>query len=384
MEDIYFDSQRGDKAEELTQKKVSDSKFREFFKNPKKRLMLWIILGVVLIAAAGVGYYFYMKNTDKVAVDKSKKEAPKLYSAPLDGVMTTDVDATTRHPLGVIIENHTDARPQSGLISASIVYEAIAEGGITRFLAIYGTKLSEKVGPIRSARTYFVDWAHGYDAYLAHVGGNIDALDKIKAESILDLDQFRYPSAYWREKGLNVSSEHTMFASIPKLYDQAATDKYATSNDFAVFQFKDDPKPESPEYAAIPDSQTISIDYGNANYNVVFTYDKSTNSYKRSLAGTPHLDRETKEQISPKNVVVMIVDRKAIKTRINESGYEMTTVGEGVAKIFIDGKTIEGKWKKTAKDQREKFYDSTGAEIVFNRGQFWISVISPELKVTVE
>lgn len=384
MDEIYLDPQNVEDAKPFVSRKTFGSKFKEFFKNPKKRLILWIVIGIILIAAAGIGYYFYMKNTDKVAVDKSKNEAPILYQAPLDGVMTTDADATTRHPLGVIIENHTDARPQAGLTEASIVYEAIAEGGITRFLAIYGTKLSDKVGPIRSARTYFVDWAHGYDSYLAHVGGNIDALDKIKAEDILDLDQFRYPSAYWREKGLKVSSEHTMFASIPKLYDQVATNKYATANDFAVFQFKDDPKAKSAEFAAIPESQTISVNYGNANYNVVFTYDKSTNSYKRSLAGTPHIDRVTKEQISPKNVVVMTVDRKAIKTRINESGYEMTTVGEGAAKIFIDGKTIEGKWKKTAKDQREKFYDSTGAEIVFNRGQFWISAISPELKVTVE
>ena len=386
MDEVYLDARRVGDVEPPKRQKGLKAKIKAFFQNPRKRLIFIIISGLILILAAAAGYYFYMKNTDKVAIENVEKDAaPTLYQAPLDGVMITDVAASTRHPLGVIIENHTDARPQQGLTAASIVYEAIAEGGITRFLALYGTNTPDEVGPIRSMRTYFLNWAEGYEAYTAHVGGNIDALDQIRSDGALDLDQFRYSAPYGRKSGLGVSSEHTMFASVPKLYDQASANKYTTDNNFKVYAFKDDAAKDSAEYAALPESQSISINYGNPNYNVVFNYDKATNSYLRSMGGKPHSDRISKAQINPKNVIVMTVNRKATVTRINEHGYIMTTTGEGTARMFIDGKEIIGTWKKTSNSSREVFYDAAGKEITFNRGQFWISVISPDLPgITVQ
>lgn len=383
-EEIFIDGREHEADKPSGKKPGLGARIKAFFKNPKKRLVFIIVLGLIIVAAAAAGYYFFMRNTDKVAIDSTAKPEPTYYESPLDGIMTTDVNVASRHPLGIIVENHVDARPQAGLTEASIVYEAIAEGGITRFLALFGTKESEKVGPVRSARTYYVDWAHGYNAYLGHVGGNIDALDQIKSEKILDLDQFAYPKAYWREKGLRVSSEHTMFTTTAGLREQAAANGYPTENNFPVYKFKDDPKADSPEAAVMPASQTISVNFGSANYNVSFAYDKASNSYLRSQAGKTHTDKTSGAQINPKNVIVMTVTRQAIKTRINETGYQMTTVGEGAAKIFLDGKVIDGTWKKTSKENREKFYDATGAEIIFNRGQFWISVIPPDLSVSVQ
>ncbi|MFA7244369.1 MAG: DUF3048 domain-containing protein [Patescibacteria group bacterium] len=389
MDDIYLDSRNVGDVEPPKKKKGILTRIRVFFKNPKKRLIFIIVTGIVLIAAAVTGYYFYMKNTSKGTdgtnpINKDFQVENPTYQAVLDGIMVANQEAASLHPLGIIIENHTDARPQAGLTSASIVYEAIAEGGITRFLALFGENEVDKAGPVRSARTYFVDWAHGYNAFLAHVGGNMDALDKIKAEHILDLDQFAYSKPYWREKGLRVSSEHTMFTSTEGLRAQANSNKYTTDNNFKVFNFKDDPKPDSAEFTALPASQTISINYGNANYNAAFSYDKATNSYLRSQAGKPHTDRVTGKQINPKNVIIMTVNRKSTVTRINEQGYIMDVIGEGKAQIFLDGKEIDGKWKKTSASEREIFYDSEGKEVTFNRGQFWISIISPELSVSVQ
>jgi len=378
--DEQADSKNADEKKPVGKRLPLKERIKNFFKNPKKRLIFIISLGVLLIAIFSLGLYLMTHDKTKTEEPVATTSTPTevKYPAVLNGVMTDQASAN-RHPLGVIIENHTDARPQSGLEQADVVYETIAEGGITRFLAVFGTNQPEKVGPIRSARTYFVDWIHGYNGYLAHVGGNYDALDKIKADGILDLDQFRYSGPYWREKGLGVASEHTMFSSIIKLREQADKNKYATANTFTVYKYKEEPT------EALPEAQNVTIKFsGNSSstYEATFAYDKLTNSYKRSQGGKPHTDRVTKNQISPKNVVTMTVDKKSTVTKINEQGYAMTTVGTGKARFYIDGKETIGTWKKESAASRELFYDATGTEVIFGRGQLWICVVSSDSTIT--
>lgn len=360
----------------------------DYVKNHKNASIVMIILLITLIAF-GVGFYF-LRHTDKKTTTETKDDGSTVATTDMvqktyniiDGT-AVDASVANRHPLAVIVENHTDARPQSGLDKASLVYEAFAEGGISRFLALYSSKDAEKVGPVRSVRTYYVDWAHGYNAYIAHVGGNIDALDKIQVEHSADLDQFAHSAPYWREYAAGLATEHTMYASTVKLFTEAAKLSYSNANNFTVYKFKDDPT--ATELATAPVAQKISIDMLSSSYDVYYQYDKATNSYKRFLAGKPHIDKVSKSQLNPKNVIVMTVARQAMKTRINEAGYTMTTVGSGAAKIFLDGKVINGTWKKTSAAAREIFYDETGTEVIFNRGQFWITAIPPESKgVTVE
>ncbi len=362
------------------------TKIKNYFKDPKKRLkfLLWTFI-ILLAALVGAGLYYLSHDDDtsnNITSDNKSLTVPTqptLYESPLDGVMVEDESITSNHPLAIIVENHPDARPQAGLDKASVVYEALSEGGITRFMGIFTTKEAEKVGPVRSARTYFVDWAHGYDAYFAHVGGNIDALDKIPVDKILDLDQFKYSSAYWRERAANVASEHTMFTSTTKLREQAEKNKYSASNNFSTYKFKDDPADDT-----LPQNQKITIDYSNNQYKVAFEYDKSTNSYKRYMAGKIHTDQISKKAINPKNIIVMTVKAQPTVTRINEPGLTMTTIGEGSAQFFLDGKAIKGSWRKESKDTREMFFDQDGKEIVFSRGQTWICVVPPDVKPVAE
>lgn len=379
--DLKEISERQPGSVEAPKKMTLKQRINAFFANPKKRLIFIIVLGVILIGLVGTGLYFM--NHDKEAKKAAEKSPPKpiLYQAPLDGVMT-DIDSSERHPLAIMVENHIDARPQAGINKASIIYEAIAEGGITRYMAMYGTYESDQVGPVRSARTYYIDWLRGYNAYYAHVGGNIDALDKIQTDKVLDLDQFANSAPYWRDTSARVASEHTMFVSTPKLRTVAAEKSYTVANNFTVYKFKDDPNANSIEGKALPEAQKISIDFGNATYNVVFDFDKKTDLYNRSVGNKADLDRLTSEQITAKNIVVMTVKRQSTVTRINEQGWNMDTVGEGAAKIYIDGKEILGKWKKNSATDREIFYDETGKEITFNRGKLWICVIPPEATVT--
>ena len=385
-------------------------KLSDFFKNPKKRLIFIIVCGVILIGAVASGIYFMNRpdNATPVATNKETKIKGTDYTTKyyniLDGT-ETDQGSANKHPLGVMIENHVDARPQAGLDKASVVYEAIAEGGITRFLALFSSHEADKVGPVRSARTYYVDWALGYNAYLAHVGGNYDALEQIISDKVLDLDQFKYSSSYWRDTSLKVSSEHTMFASTLKLRQQAENLKYTTDNNFKTYKFKEikasdsaasstSSTPSSASTGAAATAKTteastvaasqVNVNFSSANYNVVFQYDAASNTYKRLVSGKVQLDRESKAEIAPSNLIVMTVSRSPVVTKINEQGWKMTTVGEGKAKIFVDGKVIEGTWVKDAKTSRETFYDAQNQEITFNRGQFWICVIPPDSSVSYE
>ncbi len=359
------------------------SKFSQYLRDHKAGVIVTIVL-LLTIAGFGIGFY-YLRHTGKTLTDiknnvtnqqsTNTQPAAKTYNI-IDG-LAVDASVANRHPLAVIVENQVDARPQSGLDKASLVYEAFAEGGITRFLALYSSRDADKVGPVRSIRTYFVDWAHGYNAYTAHVGGNIDALDKIQAERTPDLDQFGHPTPYWREYSAGLATEHTMYTSTTKLFQEAAKLNYSSANSFTVYKFKDDPSQDDLAKTA-PATQKISVDLLSASYDVYYQYDRATNSYKRFLAGKPATDKISKNQLNPKNLIVMTVPRTAIKTRINEAGYNMATIGSGKAKIFIDGQVIDGTWKKTSAASREVFYDTNGQEATFNRGQFWITVIPPE------
>lgn len=382
--DLNIKEVDSDSKKKTFKEKIKDIKIRIdlFFKNPKKRLIFIIILGLILIALFAVGLYF-LTHEDYQVIDgrnpliNSEEDTEVLYEAVLDGVMT-DADSAKKHPLAIMIENHTQARPQAGLVKASIVYEAIAEGGITRFMGIFGTNEAEVVGPVRSARPYYVDWAEGYDAYYAHVGGNATALDQIYADGVLDLNQFSYTAPYWRDNNLNVSREHTMFTSTTKLRVQAQENGYSTANNFTKYKFKDDPKEGSDEAKFLPQAQKISVNISSYNYNVYFEYDPEKNSYKRFMANQAHTDRTSGDQLQPKNIVVMTVSRTPHTTRINENGWLMETVGSGDATIFLDGKEIKGSWKKSSRSDREIFYDQNGEEIIFNRGQLWITVIPPD------
>ncbi len=385
----------------ITHKKSFKQRLADFFANPKKRLIFIICAGLLLIGVFGTGLYLMTHNSkneqSKDEYDVKTSDFQTKYYSNLDG---TEISSASDdlYPLAVMVENHVDARPQAGLDKASIVYEAIAEGGITRFMAIFGPKSADKVGPVRSARPYYVDWAMGYNAYYAHVGGNAYALDQISNEKVLDLDQFKYPASYWRDTSLKVSREHTMFTSTLKLRNQAEKLNYSNQSNYRHYRFKDvdssessqnneveaqisDPESEPAQNTAPPATlaSNISVMFSSANYNVSFNYDKENNNYKRVLNnGNTHKDRESKAEIAPSNLIVMTVNRSPLVTRINEHGYLMDTVGEGKAKIFIDGTVIEGKWEKQAKSEREVFYDNNGSEITFNRGQFWICVIPPD------
>lgn len=373
------------KAEPTDQNMSVGRKFIEFFKFKKGKSrnikpLIVIALIVIVLAVGGVTaarrYIDYTPTNTNAPIIKTKdkvieEKKPMTEASKLDGVQV-ELNNVNKHPLAVMIENHPDARPQSGLEQASLVYEVVAEGGITRFMAIFGPNESDHVGPVRSARTYFIDWAEEYSAFYTHAGGSGNGLAKIKTDKVLDLDYNYNPNkAFWRESKAGLASEHTLYVDTNKLHEIATNyKKWSKDGDFIAWQFKTEvAKTERPE------TGQVTINFSSPSYKVVYDYDKESNSYKRTLAGLSHKDANSGHQLAPKNIIIQKVNRTEVDS-LGKTVGQITDVGIGDAWIFLDGKAIEGSWSKKEAKRRTLFYDAEGAEVKFNPGQTFIEIIS--------
>ncbi len=338
--------------------------------------------------------------------NKVDPSIPRNEACPLNGIMYTkkekDIWDKVR-PLAVMIENSDEARPQSGLSRADIIYEALAEGWITRLMGVfYCNTPFENItfAPVRSARTYFVDWVSEYDALYNHVGGagrcvddTVDdrakALCQIDRYGIKDLDQFGigFPDCYRNPDRLDhpVATEHTMVCFSESLFKIAAKRGWANPDEngiswdknFKQWSFKDDANASDQGNA-----QNIKIIFaeGYNRYDVEWDYDQLSNTYKRKNGGEVQLDLETKEQLAAKNVVVQLTK---LTGPVDEHGHFLyATIGSGKAIIFQDGKVIVGTWSKKSRIGRTVFFDALGKEIKFSRGLIWIELVPNEQQLT--
>lgn len=338
--------------------------------------------------------------------NKVDPSIPRDEVCPLNGVMYTrkEKDIWDKHrPLAVMIENSEEARPQSGLSRADIVYEALAEGWITRLMGVFycNTPLENiTFAPVRSARTYYVDWVSEYDALYNHVGGagrcaddTVDdrakALCQINRYGIKDLDQFGigFPDCYRNPDRLDhpVATEHTMVCFSDNLYKIAAKRGWANPDEngitwdknFKQWLFEDDA-----DRTEQGNAQNIKIVFaeGYDRYDVEWDYDQLSNTYKRKNGGIVQLDLDTQEQLAAKNVVVQLTK---LTGPVDEHGHFLyATIGSGKAIIFQNGKTMVGTWSKKSRIGRTVFFDSLGKEIKFTRGLIWIELIPREQQLT--
>ncbi len=345
-------------------------------------ILLALIAGVAIATRRPAPQQEVLVTATPAPTPSPTPTQPVEQASNLDGVIVPYA-LSIRHPMAVMIENSVDARPQAGLNQASIVYEAIAEGGITRFMAIFGHSYPSKVGPVRSARPYYVRWSQEYSkshsAYYVHVGGSPEALNMIKSDGIYDMDQFGIGTkAFQRIPQAGRATEHTMFGYPDKLLQVAKDRGWPTETDasFRSWKFKADT-----DITNRPETQTISIPFSGPAYAVKYTYDKASNTYRRYLANAEHKD-DTGKQITPKNVAVVFLD---YSTTDSKGRQDVKMTGTGPAKVFLDGKVIEAKWKKANASDRTLFIDSaTGEEISFNRGQIWIEAPKTGTAVTVQ
>ncbi|GAC1392317.1 MAG: hypothetical protein NVSMB46_07880 [Candidatus Saccharimonadales bacterium] len=263
---------------------------------------------------------------------------------------------------GVMIENSPFARPQSGLMEAGVVFEAVAEGGITRFLSLYEDNLPSYVGPVRSVRPYYLQWLLPFDSSLAHVGGSPDALNGIKVLGVKDLDQFYNAGSYQRIK--DREAPHNVYTNIGQLVELEKKKGFDKST-FTGFPRKTDAP------SATPNAKSIDFTISGPIYSVHYDYDVATNTYKRSEGGAPHNDKSG-TQLAPKVVIAMVVSQN---TAIDGLHTVYGTTGSGLVYIYQDGIVTKGTWNKTDSKSQLSFLDSNGQPIALNAGQTWISVV---------
>ncbi len=333
--------------------------------------IVWIVSGItIIIIATGITTFIVMsKPVTPVVVKKIEKPKPKpvpvvvKYYSPLTGNLVTNEVATKQAVTGIMIENSPNARPQSGIKDSGVVFEAIAEGGITRFLVLYQQEKPQLIGPVRSLRLYDVEWLAAFNSGIGHVGGSAAALAEVRNGNYRDLDQFFNSGSYWR--ATDRYSPHNVYTSFEKL-DALNVAKGYTASTFTGFNRVDG------KASATPDATIIDITISSYLYNSSYTYNPATNNYSRSQGGEAHNDRES-GQITPSVIVAMRVDESTVL----EDGYRenITTLGSGSAVIFQNGTATTATWHKTNKLDQITFTDASGVDIPLVRGQTWIAAV---------
>jgi len=339
-------------------------------------------------------------------------DTPRTEACPINGKLFTKAERDIwekRRPITAIIENHAEARPQSGLSYSDVIYEAVAEGGITRFLNVFyceAPATNIEIAPVRSARVYFIDWAAGYGDFpiFLHVGGANDyggfgdTVKEARALELLETLGWRVPGGndfdttydsgfpvLWRNYDRlehPVATEHTMMASIDEAYAQAQERGFdntyegdAWDENFKPWLFADD-KPANKDLVG---QVAFGFWDNNPDYNVTWKYDSASNSYLRETGGKSHIDLITGQQLTAKNIAIIFSKERDGVDRNKHVLY--TTVGTGDALIFQNGQVIEGSWTKDARNKMIRFKDSKGKEISLVRGKIWIEALAIGNKV---
>lgn len=285
-------------------------------------------------------------------IEAPPKPGEKFYSQLTGNEVSRD---ESRRPiLGVMIENSEEARPQTGLDDAGIVFETVTEAGITRYLAMYQENIPEEVGPVRSVRPYFVDWLMSFDTSVAHVGGSESALQMIDERKAKSINEFYNEKAFYRS--IDRQAPHNVYARTKDLtaLQEELDHKTSTIKNFP--RSDDAPSPQ-------PTDTTITVNFSEPIFQVQFKYDPATNSYVRHLAGQPHIDTVTNKPITVKNVVV-----------IKMLG-DINAIGSGEALLYKDGMAQTLRWRQRDFNSRIELTDAQGNEVPLNRGDSWFAVI---------
>lgn len=297
---------------------------------------------------------------------------PTPVAAPLTGRMVRP-DVAGRKVIAVMIDDHPDARPQSGFSSAAVVWHAPAEGGVPRYMLVFQDRVPEDVGPVRSARYYFIGWAAEWNAVYAHVGGSPQALQTLRedgnGELVYNADEFRWGGTYfWRTT--DRFAPHNVY-----------TDGKALRRMAKRIGADDGPAPEpawtfrtARDVRQRPAGTKIVVKYS---YNTVtYEYDRIKNTYPRSVSGEgEQFDRGTGQRVAPRNVVVMLMRFGPLNDGSNKSRQEADFIGEGTVYVSTNGITRKGVWRKESLTGPTRFFDSKGRPLALSPGQTFIQVM---------
>lgn len=398
-----------------------------------KKFPLKIVLGLIatFLISGGIAYATVPASgglliSPKVTTEETVQSTgfgqfanePKTEACPINGKLYSKSEKAlweTRRPILTMIENSPDARPQSGLSSADIVYEAVAEGGITRFMGVFycGAQADNaKVAPVRSARIYFVNIAAEYNTPIyMHVGGANCGRDEATGQCVSNPKAFAIEELTklgWRKPGGNdfdttgdvgmpvlgrdynrlgtdkvIATEHTMVGYLPAAWNEAQKRGYtaAMPNGTTWLSGFKAWKTDSSVSASSTPATDIKFEFwkGYSDFATEWKYDATTKTYLRNQGGTAAIDLETKQQISASNVVIEF----AKETELGDYGKHLyyDVIGSGTGYVFQNGSVTEVTWKKPKQLERTIFYDASGKEMVFVPGNIWVEILPTGNKV---
>lgn len=358
-------------------------RFWRWWTSLSRNVRFGIIAALLLVfGASALGYYYFIQPSSSPSLTlirhpKPKPKPPTTVASPLTGLQVAP-DLVKRPVTGIMIENSDAARPQSGLQDAGVVYEAIAEAGITRFLALFQDTSPQYIGPVRSLRPYYIDYAAPFQASIVHVGGSPDALAEVENGTFRNLDEFANGAYFWRIAARY--APHNVYTSFAKL-DALNQRRGYTSSLYTSWPRKADKK------LAVPTAKTIDLQISSADYYVHYDYETASNSYLRSEGGAPHLDLvsaadKTGVRLLPKVVIALVVPQSLGALDASGAYYtDYDDIGSGTAYIFQDGDVTTATWTKSSTTSQLAFTDSTGAPVKLNAGQTWITLVGSSSKV---
>lgn len=282
--------------------------------------------------------------------------------------INNNIYASTTRPLAIMIGNSPEeVIHQTGLNKADIIYEANVEYPFSRLMAIFNNSDKAIVGPVRSSRYYFSRLAIEWSAIFAHCGGQ-----SLKNEMIVNLDQMRYPSPYWRDK--NIGGWINLFTKTQNIREKSRKmgfqERVNLDNNLLSLRTLN---------LSGGDITKISIKY-NQKYTISYEYKASTNTYLRYINSEPHQDSKTLEPITVSNIIIQYVPVKEIPGD-GEGRLEVEVIGEGITRVFYGGNYFLSKWVKKSKDQPTMYYDRQGKLLNLNQGNIWIHLVPEETKV---
>lgn len=341
---------------------------------------LLIIILVLLLIVAGV--LFALKTLKKGQAEQvnngevqqeEEKEQPKL--------KIVNQDSKSR-PYAVMINNNHAAWPQCGIGDAYIVYEIVAEGGITRMMALYKDQDTAKIGSIRSARHYFIDYAEENDAIFVHWGGSPQAYARLNSIDSIDGIALE-DSVFFRDKTLKRDLEHTGFTSMKNVKEYADKKGYTrdTKKDLLLNYSIEDI-----DMSNIPNVQTadsVSIKYSDY-HTTSYKYDEDKKVYYRSMAGKPNVDLQTGEQYTAKNIIVYAVNNYTLSDGENKGRQDIKNIGTGKGYYISEGKAIPITWEKKSHSEQTVYKYESGEELKVNDGNTFIQIYPTTGTVTIK
>lgn len=346
----------------------------------KKTMILLIVLAILVIIAGGLLIYKVINSKKTVQTIENGTETNDSNALVVQKQSNIKIFNGTDRPIAVMIDNHSGAWPQANLNKAYMVYEIVVEGGETRLMALFKGQNLEKIGPVRSSRHYFLDYALENDAIYVHHGWSPQAQSDISSLGVNNINGIQESStSFWRVK--DKSAPHNLFTSTENILKIAERKGYSkTSNKKSVLNYVAN-EVEMPSTAV--SATSVTIPHSNLQ-TVKYEYDEQTKTYKRYARNKLQTDYVTGEPVTTKNIIITMCENYTLSDSENKGRQGLKNIGTFKGYYITDGKAIEIQCTKNARDEQTVYKDLNGKEIEVNDGNTFVNICPIDAKLVIE